>query len=332
METLRIKCPSCGIVLEVKNSKNEPVKRITCPNCQKLLAVTFSEPKPASPTRQQAPLGTLYYGKASFPLHEGVNQIDVLTSGYVEVKAARSADRTGVCTVRALRPDVLLNDAPLDVDDEVVLAKGDELKVDDVVLTFNQQGNQPGTSVKSGNNVVPPGPKSEPKRVPTWLLGCVALGALIAVVLLWPQKTTVVPPNPPTQTDISKPADQGNKETANEEKVHHDSNAKNNVGNKEKKKIAPPAEKPVDISQLNPFELEKLAAKGDVQAQYLLGRRKAAAGDSANIILGLNYLKRARNGGSSDASSAIQALRSRLQQRAARGSSVAENILKEQTW
>ena len=34
METLRIKCPSCGIVLEVRNSKNEKVKKITCPNCQ----------------------------------------------------------------------------------------------------------------------------------------------------------------------------------------------------------------------------------------------------------------------------------------------------------
>lgn len=43
METLRIKCPSCGIVLEVRNSKNEKVKKITCPNCQKQLAITFGD-------------------------------------------------------------------------------------------------------------------------------------------------------------------------------------------------------------------------------------------------------------------------------------------------
>ena len=43
METLRIKCPSCGIVLEVRNSKNEKVKKIACPNCHKQLAITFGE-------------------------------------------------------------------------------------------------------------------------------------------------------------------------------------------------------------------------------------------------------------------------------------------------
>ena len=41
METLRIKCPSCGVILEVKNSKQETVKKISCPNCHKRLAVTF---------------------------------------------------------------------------------------------------------------------------------------------------------------------------------------------------------------------------------------------------------------------------------------------------
>ena len=33
MEVKRVKCSNCGIILEVKNSKNEAVKLITCPQC-----------------------------------------------------------------------------------------------------------------------------------------------------------------------------------------------------------------------------------------------------------------------------------------------------------
>ena len=41
MQTKRIKCPSCGVVLDVQNSKNEAVKQITCPKCQAVLQVKF---------------------------------------------------------------------------------------------------------------------------------------------------------------------------------------------------------------------------------------------------------------------------------------------------
>lgn len=41
MQTKRIKCPKCGVVLDVKNSKNEEVKQITCPSCKTLLQVKF---------------------------------------------------------------------------------------------------------------------------------------------------------------------------------------------------------------------------------------------------------------------------------------------------
>ena len=44
MQTKRIKCPKCGVVLEVKNSKNEEVKQITCPKCKTPLKVTFQKP------------------------------------------------------------------------------------------------------------------------------------------------------------------------------------------------------------------------------------------------------------------------------------------------
>lgn len=41
MQTKRIKCPQCGVVLDVKNSKNEEVKQITCPQCKAVLQVKF---------------------------------------------------------------------------------------------------------------------------------------------------------------------------------------------------------------------------------------------------------------------------------------------------
>lgn len=41
MQTKTVKCPSCGVVLEVKNSKNEEVKIINCPQCSTVLRVRF---------------------------------------------------------------------------------------------------------------------------------------------------------------------------------------------------------------------------------------------------------------------------------------------------
>ena len=48
MQTKRIKCPNCQVVLDVTNSKNEQVKQIICPKCQAVLQVKFPP--------QQAPL------------------------------------------------------------------------------------------------------------------------------------------------------------------------------------------------------------------------------------------------------------------------------------
>ena len=43
MQTKTVKCPSCGVVLEVKNSKNEEVKIINCPQCGTALRVRFPQ-------------------------------------------------------------------------------------------------------------------------------------------------------------------------------------------------------------------------------------------------------------------------------------------------
>ncbi len=51
METKKVKCPGCGAVLEVRNSRNEAVKRITCPDCRMALQVTFpANMLPEAPT------------------------------------------------------------------------------------------------------------------------------------------------------------------------------------------------------------------------------------------------------------------------------------------
>ena len=41
MQTKTVKCPSCGVVLEVRNSKSEELKIINCPNCSMILRVRF---------------------------------------------------------------------------------------------------------------------------------------------------------------------------------------------------------------------------------------------------------------------------------------------------
>ena len=46
MEVKRVKCSNCGIILEVKNSKNEAVKLIMCPQCKAPLRVRFQPQQP----------------------------------------------------------------------------------------------------------------------------------------------------------------------------------------------------------------------------------------------------------------------------------------------
>ena len=41
MQTKIIKCPKCGTILEVKNSKNEEFKIVKCPTCSSQLRVKF---------------------------------------------------------------------------------------------------------------------------------------------------------------------------------------------------------------------------------------------------------------------------------------------------
>jgi len=75
MQIKKIQCPSCGVVLEVKNSKNEEVKQITCPKCKAVLQVKFGPQQ--APTSQQEPLDAhTYYAPPKSPsFNDGETQL-----------------------------------------------------------------------------------------------------------------------------------------------------------------------------------------------------------------------------------------------------------------
>ena len=108
MQTKRIKCPKCGVVLDEKKKKNEEVKQIICPSCKTVLQVKFQpqqEPMEAktfyAPPKQpvadngttqlvggsfgatqlvmspkkEASKAILQFGGVSYPLEEGQNII-----------------------------------------------------------------------------------------------------------------------------------------------------------------------------------------------------------------------------------------------------------------
>lgn len=101
METKQIQCPNCGVILDVRNSKDETLKIITCPQCKATLRVKFrghsipSEPLDAEtflPQKQSSQKQTggetllagsalahkqasLIAGNREYGLKEGVNTI-----------------------------------------------------------------------------------------------------------------------------------------------------------------------------------------------------------------------------------------------------------------
>ena len=69
MQVKRIKCPSCGVVLDVQNSKNELVKQITCPKCKAVLQVKF-------PPQQEPLEAKTYYAPPKQPVADnGATQL-----------------------------------------------------------------------------------------------------------------------------------------------------------------------------------------------------------------------------------------------------------------
>lgn len=150
MEELRIKCPSCSIILDVRNSKNEAVKQIVCPNCKKNLAITFREEQGIF-----TPIGTLHYGEAVYPLKEGVNivgrkdptskaDLQIATGDpFLELEHARinvvrlsNGRIKTIISKSSAEASILIGKEHLQGDDEVVFNKGDEIQLGNTLLKY----------------------------------------------------------------------------------------------------------------------------------------------------------------------------------------------------
>lgn len=301
MEELRIKCPSCGIVLDVRNSKNEAVKRITCPNCKKQLAVTFREtPKPAQ---------------------------------YVDIKMVQLNDGSQKTIVRALTDDheIKVNGERLLKDDEVVLAPGDRLEIDGILQFAPQTNNAPSSispAAKPEQNLTP---VKESRKI-HWFFHFAIIAVIIAVFIVWkkcsdsalsslPQKTSV-------DTIISTQHPEVEKKKTDESKAKKE--VKKDVKKEEQKPEVKPGTPKSSHTNMSEYDLERLAIKGDAEAQYLLGKRWVNKGDSVNVVKGIKYLKLAAQNGSSEARTTLRRVFTTLQQSANSGSTTASNILREQ--
>ena len=317
MEELRIKCPSCGIILDVINSKNEAVKRIVCPNCKKQLAVTFRDEPQAME--------------------------------YVSIKMVQLADGSSKCLVRAMTDDhvIKVNGQQLLKDDEVVLAIGDELQIDDTVGIFGKEGHfafqkpakksepiqksEPKTEQEQQSipkSATKPAPvvesQSPVKSRSSWFMAIALISAFLFVFvvwMLWPfgeEKHSNIKNNTIDTVIAQKPVKPVTKPTVDKQ---------DQVTRKQETSKGQPQS---SMSEANDYELERLAISGDATAQYLLGRRWVNRRDSVNVVKGINYLRLAAQNGSSEARSTLRTVYAALEQSAAKGSSTAANILKEQ--
>lgn len=304
MEELRIKCPSCGIILDVRNSKNEAVKRITCPNCKKQLAVTFRD-------EPQAPQ-------------------------FVEIKMVQLADGSSKTILRVLTDGhlVKVNGEQLQKDDEVVLSVGDQLQIDGQTSVFGSQTGmtekeqQPADSHKDSHKDQRPISHEPVTRRSPWpaIVGIVCAILLTAGVwMLWPKhaKEQTIAQPPTADTIIRQPVVHSQQPTA----APAVKPAKKVVSQKDDDSRQPVH---TDINSLSNYELEKRALSGSVEAQCLLGKRWVAKNDSVNVVKGLNYLRLAAQSGSPEARKTLRTVYAALQQSAANGSTTAANILKEQ--
>lgn len=311
LEQLRIQCPSCGIILDVRNSKHEAIKRITCPNCHKQLAVDFQdEEKPEIPLK---PLGALYYGEMRIDLQEGTNQIPLPACDALEIKVVRLKDGNSKCLVHALNdePAVLVNDEALGKEDEVALAIGDVIKIGETILTYGQQGKV---------MVPPPPPPPIPHKPRRWPYVVIALAAMVVCMYAFKHFNNKKVDNPLVEvgdTPIAK-------------HIEDTDSSVNPPTDKERRRdkiVDEKVVKEIDYTKLSQYDLVQLANKNDARAQYELGKLYVKGEGNNIVVLGINYLKEASRNGSSEAQSTLINVINKLQRKADNGDSIAYQVL-----
>lgn len=317
MESLQIKCPACGIILEVTNSKNESVKRIVCPNCKKTLAITFCDNPKTEHNTEKAMLPALYYGQMRITLQEGQNQIPLPDADHFTIRVVRLKDGNCKCLVSTKFDNTLrLNDEYLLIDDEIALSDGDLLRFGQTVLSFNKLV-ETVADLPDTPKIVKPSTDPDPeKKSHLWVAVAACIAAMVLIAVLWPKEEKVVEKAIPEKSlkmkdSISRKASSGTTRIA--------------VKRNDDKTKDPSID---DYIQRKDYELEKLALTGDVKAQYELGKRWVNSRDSVNIVKGSNYLKLASRNGSAEASRTLQKVKSTLREAANNGNTHADNLLK----
>lgn len=171
-QTINIKCPGCGVVLRVTNSKDEAEKRIACPKCGKRLIVPFYKLKPEDgETQLDGKEGSqstqmcgddllqscylLFEGK-EYELSIGSNTVGRLASTSIADVQIETDDlfmsrEHAVINVRRLpngglkidisnfknKNTTKVNDYRLESDDAIVLHDGDTVEMGSTSMTFH---------------------------------------------------------------------------------------------------------------------------------------------------------------------------------------------------
>lgn len=326
LDQLRIQCPSCGIILDVRNSKHEALKQIVCPNCKKQLAVNFEEEiEPLAPPQ---PIEPLYYGDMRIDLQEGVNKIALPDSDKVEIKVVRLKDGNSKCMVRPLGGIIFLkiNGKQLQADEQVVLSKGDYLEIGKTCLRAGEPGTLTPSSYKDSNDseeTKNSKPLPQKERNYIWLYAALAFVVLMgATIFLWPSEQG----KPLTPNDGLRPqvSDTMVKNSPKDVGTKHKDTVKRVVN----PPITPPNPPTKTTEEISDYDLERLANQGDTDAQYKLGVKLIKNGGVSNVIRGINYLKVATNKGSSKARTALNKAIHSLQKQANQGDSISYYILK----
>lgn len=318
LDQLRIQCPSCGIILDVRNSKHEALKQIVCPNCKKQLAVNFEEElEPLAPPQ---PIEPLYYGEMRIDLKEGVNTIALPESDKAEIKVVRLKDGSTKCMIRPLSDDipVKINGQQLQADEQVVLSKGDYLEIGKTCL----RAGEPGLTILESPTPPEP-PKPKPERNYIWLYAALAFVVLMgATIYLWPSE----PQKGISQTEelVAQVSDTMTNHPPKDVVNKH----KDTIKRVDKPAVTLQKQPTAKSEELSDYDLERMATKGDIEAQYVLGVKLIKKGGVSNVIRGINYLKAAANNGSSKAKTALGKAINSLQKQANQGDSISYYILK----
>ena len=295
IDELRIKCPSCGLILDVRNSKHEAAKTIACPGCKKMLAIDFQE-KPVS-----KPIPDIYYGKMPVKLHEGINTIPIPDCAHLEINVVRISDGSCKCIVRSLSADfpIYVNDTKMEVEDKTVLDVGDQLKIGETILVYGKITKKEDAPVVKGRLLGEKPP--EPHHSYRWLFGFLSLmvaGGL--VFLLWPSKKDV---QPVTEDIIQNQEISAIEDTLTRENTPQIPSTEDVTPPVPSTKVVPPPVQETIVepghsaspsySNMDPYDLE-LQAGNDVSAQFELGKRLI---NTDRHALGVSYLRRAAEAG-----------------------------------